>query len=154
MAGKRVSELPSASTLNLGDVFPVLSSGVLRAATLGVLLRRFVGTLAQGTYRSAKIGVSSEGAITSIDNGLLRATATLDFPSIAGSAESELTISVPGAEVGDPVSVGLPAAFPSGIAMNAAWVSAADTVRIRLRNVTGSAIDPASASYTVVVHKA
>lgn len=81
---------------------------------------------------------------------LLTATATLDFPSISAVSQQSLTISVPGAAVGDEVAMALPAAPTAGIVFNA-FVSAADTVTIRATNVTASPVDPASASYSVIV---
>lgn len=81
---------------------------------------------------------------------LLSATGTLNFASIAAAASEDLTIAVTGAAVGDAVHLGLPAAPTAGIVFNA-FVSAADTVTVRAHNYTAGAIDPASASYRVVV---
>ena len=80
----------------------------------------------------------------------LEASATLDFPSIAAGAEAELTASVSGAVAGAPVFVGAPAAIEAGLSWGA-YVSAAGTVTIRVRNDTAAAIDPASAIWTVRV---
>ena len=153
MAGKRINELTATTSLNMGDALHVLNNGVSRQTLLQTLMRLFLGTLTAGTYQSAKIVVSSDGAITSITNGRLSATATLDFASIAAGAEASLTVTVTGAATGDPVSLGLPAAFTAGISVAGAWVSSANTVTIKLRNTTVGAIDPASGSYTVIVHK-
>lgn len=153
MAGKRVSELPSASGLNLGDFLPVLNNGVLRRSTIQTLLQRALGTLAPGVYRAAKITVGSEGTVTSIENGLLRASAVLDFPNLTAGSESQLTATVTGASVGDPVCVSPPVAFATGLAVTAAWVSTANTVTIRVRNTTAGAIDPASGEFAMVVFK-
>ena len=81
---------------------------------------------------------------------LLTAAATLDFPSIAAVSQATLTITVTGAVVGDEVAMGLPAAPAAGIVFNA-YVSAANTVTIRATNVTAAPVDPASASYSVLV---
>jgi hypothetical protein len=83
----------------------------------------------------------------------LSAAATLDFPSIGAQSQQELTISVPGAAVGDAVLVGLPAALSANIAVFG-YVSAADTVKLRAVNPTAGAIDPPSASYRATVLKA
>jgi len=80
----------------------------------------------------------------------LQASATLDFPSIAAGAEAELTVAVTGAAAGAAVFVGAPAAIEAGLSWGA-YVSAADTVTIRVRNDTAAAIDPASATWTVRV---
>lgn len=85
--------------------------------------------------------------------GSLTAEAVLDFPSIAAQAQASLTIAVPGAEVGDAVSLGLPAAPAAGIGWDA-FVSAAGVVTVRATNATAAAVDPASATYRVLVDKA
>lgn len=82
--------------------------------------------------------------------GLLSASATLDFPSIATQDSAELTITVTGAATGDAVQL----APPSGIEADLTWcgyVSAADTVTVRVVNATAGAIDPASATWGVIV---
>lgn len=76
--------------------------------------------------------------------------ATLDFANMAAGASSELTVTVTGAAVGDVVAVGPPAGVEAGVCWNG-YVSAADTVKVRLSNVTASAINPASAAWTVKV---
>lgn len=81
---------------------------------------------------------------------LLTASAALDFPSIAAVSQADLTITVTGAVVGDEVALALPAAPTAGIIFNA-YVSAANTVTVRASNITAAAVDPASASYSVIV---
>lgn len=81
---------------------------------------------------------------------ILSATATLDFPSVAAGASQELTVTVTGAAVGDTVYLGAPAAIEAGLVWNG-YVSATNTVKVRVTNVTGSAIDPASATWKVTV---
>lgn len=80
----------------------------------------------------------------------LTATATLDFPSIAAAGQQELTITVTGAAVGESVALAPPAALEAGLQVTG-YVSAANTVKVRLSNVTGSAIDPASATWRATV---
>lgn len=95
------------------------------------------------------VGAGAAGAGTPITR-IFKATATLDFPSVAATGgQQTLTIAVPGAQVGDTVSLALPAAPTAGVTFFA-WVSVAGTVSVRVTNPTGGAIDPASASYTVI----
>jgi len=84
---------------------------------------------------------------------VLGASAALNFASIAAAAQEDLTITVTGAAANDAVILGLPVAPTAGIVFNA-FVSAADTVTVRATNITGSSVDPASATYNVVVIKA
>lgn len=83
---------------------------------------------------------------------IAQASATLDFPSIAASVCADLTVTVESAEVGDRVIASAPAALATGLAVYA-FVTADDTVTIRLCNVTAGAIDPASAVWFVSVFK-
>ncbi len=83
----------------------------------------------------------------------LSGSATLDFGSTAAGAQTDLTITVTGAAVGDSVCLGLPAAPAAGIVWNA-FVSAADTVTVRASNITLAPVDPASATYKVKVFAA
>jgi hypothetical protein len=81
---------------------------------------------------------------------VLSGSASLNFGSISAAAQADLTITVTGAAVGDEVMMALPAAPTAGLVFNA-FVSAADTVSIRATNITASPIDPAAATYGVIV---
>lgn len=84
----------------------------------------------------------------------LKATATLDFPSTANNTNSDLTVTVTGAAVGDAVSVAPGLAAISNHSCYTAWVSATNTVTVRFNHYgTGGATDPASASFNIIVHK-
>lgn len=82
----------------------------------------------------------------------LAAVTTLDFPSISAAGTQTLTVTVPGAAVGDVVAIGLPATVNAGIVFDAR-VTAADTLTVRAMNITASPVDPASATYDFVVFK-
>lgn len=98
-------------------------------------------------------GVESDGVwVAEVAKARLTATATLDFGSINAAASADLTITVAGAAVNDSVSLGLPAAPTAGI-MFRGFVSAANTVTVRATNITGSPVDPASATYRATVIK-
>lgn len=84
--------------------------------------------------------------------GFLTATAALDFPSIGAGAQSDLTISVPGAAVGDAVFLGMPSAPVAGLVFNG-FVSAADTVKIRASNISSGSVDETSMTFRAVVIK-
>jgi hypothetical protein len=150
--GRRLTELNTATNLFPGDLFLIDNQGTSRKATLQQIAARVFGINTQGTRRSAKIVFDNQGFVTSITNGLLTGGGTLTFPEVGANAEQSLTLNVSGAEVGDCVSLALPAAFPAGLSV-LAWVTLADTVTIRLRNHTGAGITPPAATYNVVVHK-
>ncbi|MDN3723718.1 hypothetical protein QRD02_04940 [Aequorivita sp. SDUM287046] len=79
-------------------------------------------------------------------------TATLDFPNITQNSSADLTVSVPGAAVGDNCYCSPSGAIELGISWNC-FVSPANTVIIRVANVRAVDIDPASRSWKVNVIK-
>jgi len=93
----------------------------------------------------------TDGGYTTLHSHVLTATATLDFPSISSNGLEELTVTVTGATVGKPVILGPPAGIEAGLTW-CGYVSATNTVKVRVHNNNGSSIDPASASWTVSVH--
>ncbi len=82
----------------------------------------------------------------------ITAAASLDFPSIAAVTSADLTIAVPGAETGDAVALGQPAAPAAGLIYQA-FVSAAGIVTVRATNITAAAIDPLADTFRVTVAK-
>lgn len=87
-----------------------------------------------------------------VDLGIITGTGTLNFASINAAASEDLTITVTGAAVGDSVHLGLPAAPTAGIVFQG-FVSAANTVTVRATNITGSPVNPDSATYRATVIK-
>ena len=90
--------------------------------------------------------VGSGATVTKVLSG----SASLNFPEIAAASQANLTITVTGAAVGDEVVLALPAAPAAGLVFNA-FVSASNTVTIRASNITASPVDPAAATYGVIV---
>lgn len=82
----------------------------------------------------------------------ISATATLDWGSIAASTDSDLTITVAGATVGDVVQLGPPSTLEANLAISYYAVTATNTVTIRLRNLNAvGAIDPASKTWRAAI---
>lgn len=99
------------------------------------------------------VALDSDGVwVAEPNEKVLSAVAALDFPNIVAQTGAELTITVAGAAVGDTVELGPPAALEAGLAATG-YVSAANTVTVRLLNVTAGAINPASASWRATVRK-
>jgi hypothetical protein len=80
----------------------------------------------------------------------LTASSTIDFGPIATATCADDPIPLTGAAVGDAVAPGWPAALETGLS-GMMLVSAADTVTVRLCNLTASAIDPAGASFRATI---
>lgn len=96
-----------------------------------------------------------DGSVLTIQTPMqvLRASTTLDFPSISSGAASSLTMTVTGARVGDPVTVNVnPGGLTTGVVLMAG-VSANDTVTVKAQNVTAAAVDPAAVTVIVTVQK-
>lgn len=89
-------------------------------------------------------------AVAAVKAARPSASASLNFGSIAAAASADLTIALSGARVNDVVDLGLPAAPTAGIIFQA-FVSASDVVTVRATNITGSAVDPAAATYRVAI---
>lgn len=97
---------------------------------------------------------STSGGVRFILAETLMNTATLDFPSIAQFSASDLTISVPGAVVGDVVSLGVPASSVVASSCYTAFVSLANTVVVRFNNyLNANSPNPASGTFRVSVIK-
>ncbi len=79
-------------------------------------------------------------------------SATLDFPNTSAQTSSDLTVSVTGAAVGDLVQVGLPASIDANSSYMG-WVSASNVVTVRFNNYSAGSINPASATFKVLVTK-
>ena len=92
----------------------------------------------------------TDGGTTTLHTHTLHAVATLNFGSIAANSTSELTMTVAGATTNAAVYLGAPPAIEAGLIW-CGYVSAADTVSVRIHNMTGGAIDPASADWHVRV---
>ncbi len=85
---------------------------------------------------------------------IIKASATLDFSSTAVNSNSDLTVTVTGAAVGDVVTVAPPLAAISAHSCFTAWVSAVNTVTVRFNHYgAGGATNPASGIFNIIVTK-
>jgi hypothetical protein len=105
-------------------------------------------TTFSGPVRSLNGFIASDGSNTITK--VLSGSASLDFGSITNATQASLTITVVGAAVGDEVIMALPAAPTAGLVFNA-FVSAADTVTVRASNISAAPVDPAAATFGVIV---
>lgn len=116
---------------------------------------------ALATQAQAEAGTSNTAVMTALRvaqaldalRPALTATASLTYGLISAGGSAIQTITVTGAAVNDRVVLGLPSNFEAGL-LATAYVSAADTVRVRITNITGGAVTPNSgtaATYSVTV---
>jgi len=68
-------------------------------------------------------------------------TVSIDPPSIAAGASADIDVAVPGLKTGHVVIAMCQGPLEVGLVPQAAWVPVADTLRVRLYNSTGAAID-------------
>lgn len=84
---------------------------------------------------------------------ILRGTISVNPASLNATTAADTSITITGAVAGDSVVLNPPTAgLTAGMFIVGAWVSAADTVTVRLYNSTGAPIDEAAAdwSYTLI----
>jgi hypothetical protein len=102
------------------------------------------------TYRK-RAGTS---LVVALPHSILRANSGLDFPSVTANGGTQtLTITVTGAATGDDATVHWDTLGPPAGLISEAWVSAANTVTVRVTNVTTAAINPVAATVRVNVFK-
>lgn len=97
-------------------------------------------------------GVKYISVDTSVVPQFLTGSATLDFGSIAASACSELTFTLSGALTTDAISPRWPSTLEAGLSASM-FVSAANTVTVRLCKVTTGSVDPASQAFGATIVK-
>jgi len=133
----------TSATYIRGDGSSVNFSAAVRGNVSLVGWTPTVGTITAAT--------SIQNALQILAGNTLTGSATLDFPSTAANASSDLTIAVTGASIGDAVSLGSPT--PAAASLYTAFVSATNTVTVRFINFSVAAINPTSATFTVKVFK-
>lgn len=136
---------PRASSTNV-VAFDALTPGIVSASSSFSA----GGTGVTSDYFG--LDVAGTDPTWSIPTAMLANTATLDFPSIPAQDTAELTITVTGAAVGDAVLLGPPSTFIADLSATG-YVSATNTVTVRLANPTAAAIDPASATWRATIVK-
>jgi hypothetical protein len=77
---------------------------------------------------------------------LTKGQVTVDPASIASAAVGETTVTITGAKVGDTVIMNAPAGTTAGCTW-CAFASATDTVKLRIANLSGGALDLASGTW-------
>lgn len=112
------------------------------------------GTLTQRIKVDGTTYNTSTNGVVDISGMWINGSDTLDFPNTGHGTSSDLTITVVGAAIGDVVSLGIPNAAMAANISYTAWVSATDTVTVRLDHYASSgSVDPVSAIFKVKVFK-
>jgi len=123
------------------------SGGVDKRAAYGVK------ALTAGTGVIVTPGSTADtiAADTAVLATYLTGTSSLTFGSVAtGACSTDQTFTLTGATTGKSVSLGLPSTFPAGFLANA-FVSAADTIKVRVCNSSGSSGGVSASTYRATV---
>lgn len=153
----------TANQITVTGASPITSSGswtlsFAAGATANLSPLTTKGDLWGFSSSNTRLGVGTDGQFLSSDSsqalGLKWVTAgqtttvSPTFTSIGdGNCQSQNTTWT-GIGAGAAISVGPPAAFASGLFVTAV-VTAADTVQLRVCNLSGSAVNPGTATYTL-----
>jgi len=82
--------------------------------------------------------------------GYMKGTVSVDPPSIGAGATANVDVTISGLTTDHVVVLQIPAALEAGLVYGGCVVSAANTLRIRLGNVTAAAIDGVARDWTYV----
>lgn len=151
-------EFEAETSVGNNEVGATIEAVVTDATSTSEDFKTVFKNMAAGAAATVTMEISSTGNVTNIIGGTtyqltpeLKGSAALDFPSTAATAVNDLTITVTGAQVGDGCVVGAPNASVTATATYSCWVSATNTVTIRLS--TDATENPTSGTFTVFVKK-
>lgn len=118
-------------------------------------LRAWISAKPVSGGQGVLVSESGGRATVSIDSSVvpmfLLGSASLAFPSIPNaSCATDLTFSLNGALTTDEIAPGWPSALPAGL-FGIMRVSAANTVAVRLCNLSGAAVTPPAATYGAAI---
>jgi ribosomal protein L24E len=135
----------------------VVAQGLPAALAAGLVANSWVSatntiTVRVCNFSGAEVDPASAAFKARTVSGYLSGSGTIDFATIPDFSCREGPVTVTGAAVGDHVAAGWPAAMETGL-VGAMFVSASDTVTVRLCNFSGAEVDPASATFRAAIIK-
>lgn len=84
---------------------------------------------------------------------VMKGTVSVDPASLLAATTNDTSVTITGAALGDVIVMNPPDALESGLVFGGARVTAANTVKVRVGNVTAGAIDAAAASWTYAIYR-
>lgn len=82
---------------------------------------------------------------------VMKGTIAVDPASALTLTSQEVTVTITGAATGDLVIMNPPSALESSLTYGGAYVSAADTVKVRITNHSAGTVDGASSTWTYAI---
>lgn len=114
-----------------------------------------LGNVGVGTTAPAAVidvdGTYKLGTNGTINTALIKDTVNINVGSVPANGELDVTVALPNATLNGAVSVSPSADIESGLIIAWARVSAAGTIKIRYRNLTGAIINPVAINYYISV---
>jgi hypothetical protein len=96
-------------------------------------------------------GRTTVGVDTAVVPTYLTGSAVMNFPTVAqGACAADQTFTLLGAAVNDGITAGWPAAFEPGL-IGIMRVSTANTIAVRVCNLSGAAVDPINATFRATI---
>jgi hypothetical protein len=134
---------------------PLTSTAGFVGAVTGNIVGNVTGDLTgnsagvhTGGVVSSSVNIGSGGAITFAK----KAAVSVDLPSLAAGELAEVSVTLAGAAAGDAVIANPPATVDANIMFCGAYVSAANTIKLRVRNNHATdAKDEAAANWVFVL---
>jgi hypothetical protein len=116
---------------------------------------------------NSRLGIGTSAPATTLDvngttqignNGttiteIIRATSNQDFANIGAGNSRTVTFAVTNAATGSSVNITPETAFPDGVIIAYARVSAAGTVEAKIMNTSGSAYNPPAMDYYITIFR-
>lgn len=124
-----------------GKIYSMIEG--LTSAQMSIIARAFANTGAAGEVWAGPAGVGGVPAFRIVS---LLGSASLSFPLIPDGTAAEMTVTVTGAVAGQEVVPAWPATLEAGL-FGIMFVSAADTVTVRLLNLSGAGVTPAAQTF-------
>lgn len=99
--------------------------------------------------------VSTNGFVAGTSGATIKAiksaAISVTISALSAGAEEDITLTISGVAPGDLVQLApINSAMETGVAVAAVWVSAADTVKLRVSNLNGSSLTGSTASWNYV----
>ncbi|MDW8075992.1 MAG: hypothetical protein RMK00_09530, partial [Bacteroidota bacterium] len=101
-----------------------------------------------GTGPALQVGVGGDGI-----KEILHGTVTVNPPNIGANSSATFTVTITGVVPGDRIFLTPPDGLEADLIFQGAAVTSANTVTIRIRNLSGSAVDGAALAWSYLVIK-